>query len=147
MKRAIAFDPMSAEATGLMVELLGDPGWHGSRDDDRLRAIAATLRLEPSHADLAKELVFGLARRGHFPEVVDAAPLAIFIEPGRPELQAALGRALYETGRFDKAVAPLERALALGATGEDAIEIRRVLGAIRLRLEGPRPSPPGVARP
>ncbi len=132
LRRAMAFDPGSAEATGLMVELLGDPAWHGSRDEDRLRAIHATLRLEPSHAGLARELVLGLARRGRLSEVIEAAQLAIFIEPGLPDLHAALGRALAQTGQPHAAAAALECALALGSDGKQQAELRQLLQAVKL---------------
>jgi tetratricopeptide (TPR) repeat protein len=144
LRRAIAFDPDSAEATGLLVELLGDPAWHGSRDDDRLAAIAATLRLEPMHANLAKELVFGLGRRGRVAQLIEAAPLAIFIDPGSPALHAALGRALATTGRLAAAAAELTTALALGPPADDVDEIRRLLAATQLKLRDSRrpPEPP-----
>ena len=138
LKRAIAFDPESAEATGLLVELLGDPAWHGSRDDDRLSAVGATLRLEPLHATLARELVFGLGRRGRSAEVVEAAPLAIFIEPGLWALHAAHGRALAATSKNAAAAAALERALALGPPPDDTPEIRRILADTYLKLGDPR---------
>ena len=138
LKRAIAFDPESAEATGLLVELLGDPVWRGSRDDDRLHAIAATLRLEPLHATLAKELVFGLGHRNRPTEVIDAAMLAIFIEPGLSSLHAALGRALASTSNNTAAAAAWERALALGPSQAEAPEIRRLLSDTYLKLGDPR---------
>jgi len=146
----MTFDPGSAEATGLMVELLGDAAWHGSRDEDSLHEIAATLRLEPIHAALARELVFGLARRGRVAEVVEAAPFAIFIEPGLAVAHAMLGRALAEKGQPAAAVASLERALALGEGGEDQVEIRRLLAALYRRLNlnpSGRPPPPPTAAP
>lgn len=138
LKRAITFDPGSAEATGLMVELLGDPAWHGSRDEDRLRAIRATLRLEPLHAGLARELVFGLARRGRLSEVIDAAPLAIFIEPGLSALHAALGRALAQTGQPRAAAAALECALALGPADKERAELQQLLDTTYVKLGDPR---------
>jgi tetratricopeptide (TPR) repeat protein len=147
LRRAIAFDPDSAEATGLLVELLGDPTWHGSRDDDRLSAIAATLRLEPLHALLAKELVYGLGRRGRVAQLIEAAPLAIFIDPGAPALHAALGRALATTGRLAAAAAELTIALTLGPPADDVDEIKRLLAATNLRLRDSRRPPAPPARP
>lgn len=146
LKRAVAFDPGSAGATGLLVELLGDASWHGSRDEDRLRAIAATLQLEPMHAKLARELVFGLARRGRVAQVVEAAPLAIFIEPGLPALHAAYGRALAATGRHAAAAAALERALALGPSADDEPDLRVLLHAMQLKLSGQHPASQGRQR-
>jgi tetratricopeptide (TPR) repeat protein len=143
LRRAIAFDPGSAEATGLLVEVLGDPSWRGSRYEDRLRAIASTLRLEPLHAELATELVLGLARRGHVAEVIEAAPLAIFIRPGMPALHAALGRALAQTGKSAAAVGALERALALGAAPDEAAEIRHEIRQILAEIQLTRGNPPG----
>ncbi|MBC8131959.1 MAG: tetratricopeptide repeat protein [Deltaproteobacteria bacterium] len=138
LKRAIAFDPGSAEATGLLVELLGDPFWRGTRVDDRLREIAATLRLEPLHAGLAKDLVFGLARRGRVTEVIDAAPMAIFIEPALPALHAALGRALAKAGKTAAAATALEHALALGPPPVDQTELRDLLDRLYVKLGAPR---------
>jgi cellulose synthase operon protein C len=147
LKRAMQFDPGNAQATGLLVELLGDPAWQGKRDDDRLLAIADTLRLEPLHASLARELVFGLARRRRAVEVVEAAPLAIFIEPGLPAVHAAFGRALASTGKPIAAAAELELALALGPSSNDETEIRKLLTAVRLRLGDLRRATGSPSRP
>ena len=97
--------------------------------------------LEPLHAGLARELVFGLARRGRLSEVIEAAPLAIFIEPGLPALHAALGRALAQTGQSRAAAAALECALALGPTDKEQAELRQLLNATYLKLGDPRAHP------
>jgi tetratricopeptide (TPR) repeat protein len=147
IRRAMAFDPDNAEASGLLVELLGDPAWQGKRDDDRLLAIATTLRLEPLHAKLARELVFGLVHRGRALELLEAAPLAIFIEPDLPALHLALGRALAATGKQAAAATELELALALEPPPGDEAEIRNLLRAVRLKLGDSRRATESSKRP
>lgn len=147
LRRAIAFDPNSTEARGLLVELLGDPTWHGTREDDRLAAVAAMLQLEPMHAKLARELVFGLARRGRSAATVEAARLAIFIEPGVPELHAALGRALLSLGQREAGAEAVATALALDARGDQASELRRLLQPPGVTPRSGRPADAGSPLP
>jgi tetratricopeptide (TPR) repeat protein len=148
LRRAVAFDPHSTEAVHLLIELLGDASWRGARDEDRLDAIATMLHLEPLHAKLARELVFGLARRGRAAATVEAATLAIFIEPAVPELHAALARALVAVGKTNDAATAIERALALGPPPEQQSELRRLLttSGIKPRRERPAGVPPPARR-
>ena len=87
LRRAIAFDPTRVEPHALLVELYTDQ----HRETDRLAEMDAALALEPQTAKLAKELVLGLGRAQRPGRVVDVAPIAIFIDPGRPRSARGAG--------------------------------------------------------
>lgn len=141
LRRALAFDPESVEAHGLLLELLGDATWAAARRADRLRAAAATIALEPLHSALAREAVADAQSRGAPGPLAEAARLAIFIDPAVPELHAALGKALLALDKPKEALPALERALAF-ARDADAPPIRGLIAEARARLsrEARRPS-------
>jgi predicted Zn-dependent protease len=119
LRRAIAFDPTRVEPHALLVELYGEQ----HRDADRAAEIDATLRLEAQNAALAKELVIASARSGRTGRVIEAAPIAIFIDPGDADMHAALGRALAATGQPAAAAASLERALLFHPSDPQALHL------------------------
>jgi predicted Zn-dependent protease len=119
LRRAIDFDPTRLEPHALLAELYG----HQQRTADRLAELEAALRLDPQTDAVAKEAVLGAARAGRSARVVELGPIAIFIDPGDPDLHAALGRALAATGKPAAAAAALERALVLGAPEPAALHL------------------------
>ena len=108
LRQALTFDPTRVEPHALLAELYGDQ----QRQAERLSELEAALRLEPQNDAVAKEVVLGEARAARTARVIEFAQVAILIDPGNPELHAALGRALAATGQGDAAVAAFERALA-----------------------------------
>jgi tetratricopeptide (TPR) repeat protein len=124
LRRAIAFDPDRVEPHALLAELYG----HEQRPPDRLAELEAALRLDPQTDAVAKEAVLAAAKAKQSARVLELAPIAIFIDPGDPDLHAALGRALAATGKPAAAADALERALALEAP--DAAALHRALATL-----------------
>jgi tetratricopeptide (TPR) repeat protein len=124
LRRAIAFDPARVEPHALLAELYG----HAQRQPDRLAELEAALRLDPQTDAVAKEAVLAAAKAKQSARVLELAPIAIFIDPGDPDLHAALGRALAATGKPAAAADAFERALALEAP--DAASLHRALATL-----------------
>jgi tetratricopeptide (TPR) repeat protein len=124
LRRAIAFDPARVEPHALLAELYG----HAQRQPDRLAELEAALRLDPQTDAVAKEAVLAAAKAKQSGRVLELAPIAIFIDPGDPDLHAALGRALAATGKPAAAADAFERALALEAP--DAASLHRALATL-----------------
>src|SRR5262249_37789571 len=114
----------------LLAELLAD----GGRTPEMLAVKTDLVKLDPQSAKLAKEVVLGSARAGLPAQVVDIAPIAIFIDPGDPDIHAAYGRALAARGRTREGAAALEHALAFAPGEAAAAEIHRTLGDLYTRL-------------
>jgi tetratricopeptide (TPR) repeat protein len=119
LRRAVELDPSRLEPHALLAELYKSQ----SRTPERLVELAAAMRLDPQTDRIAKEAVLGEAKAGRSSRVVELAPMALFIDPGSPDVHAALGRALATTGKTAAGAASLERALVFGTQSPALIHL------------------------
>jgi cellulose synthase operon protein C len=119
LRRAIDFDPTRVEPHALLAELTGTE----QRVADQLTELEAAFRIDPQNDAVAKQIVFNEARAGRLSRVLEFAPIAIFIDPGDPDLHASLGRALAATGRTAAGAEALERALAFHPADPAALHL------------------------
>jgi Tfp pilus assembly protein PilF len=112
LERAVHVAPESAELHGMLAGLLNDLG----RPNDE--PLARALELDP---DLSVALVTRAFARGGRGDVegarADYARLALVDGPNR-EIHYGLGTTLLNNGRFDEAIAELDRAVEEPATAE-----------------------------
>ena len=119
LRRAIEFDRARVEPHALLAELYASQ----QRAADQLTELEAAFRLDPQNDAVAKQIVFNEARAGRSARVLEFAPIAIFIDPGDPDLHAALGRALATTGKTSAAAQAFEHALAFHPTDPAALHL------------------------
>jgi Flp pilus assembly protein TadD len=95
-----------------------DKGLQAIRDDkldDADRALAQAMKLAPSNPDvLYAQGVLDLKRKD-WPKAQSVLEKATQVDPSHARSFAALGMALYNEKKYERAVAPLERALLLDA--------------------------------
>jgi tetratricopeptide (TPR) repeat protein len=130
LRRAAALEPDSAGAhADLAVALLVEREIPGA-----VAALGASLRLDPANPAVAERLAWILAAapddgvRDGARAVALMEPLALAPGDGEPRLLATLAAAYAESGRFDEALATVERALA-GARAAGYGELAQALEA------------------
>jgi tetratricopeptide (TPR) repeat protein len=119
LRVAVDFDPTRVEPHALLAELYADQ----HRGEARAAEVEAMLRLEAQNAGLAKEVVLADARAGRPTRVIEAAPVALFIDPADADVHAALGRALLATGKPAQAAVAFERALMFNLDDPRAVHL------------------------
>jgi cellulose synthase operon protein C len=133
LEAAVALDPERPDAFRLLVEVAGL-----SNDEPlALRAIAALASLDQHDRTIHVAYVSMLAKRGDVREVVRAGETALFVDPANPVLHDQLGRAYVATGRAERGLLELDRALALGHPEVGPIQLARARALAALRKAGP----------
>jgi serine/threonine-protein kinase len=131
-ERARALDPTLAEAPmvlGMVLQLYGHD-WKGAED-----AFSEAIRLNPGHAEAHHELSMHLMRLGRFDEARREGQRALAIAPLTARFEHGLGEVEYFAGRYDHALAAMNKTLALDSTYAAAYGVQVTVHAEQGRFE------------
>jgi TolB-like protein/Tfp pilus assembly protein PilF len=109
LQKALLLDPDDAEAHALLADVYTYRG----RFELALTELDQALRRNPSDAESLGRQGWAQLTSGHVEQAIDSMTTALRFNPrGRPEMFGNLGLAYYLQGRFDDAIATLERGFA-----------------------------------